>query len=276
MTKRQWIPGAIGAGVLILIILATVFADYLAPYNPTAIDMKATLQGPSMDHLMGTDVLGRDMFSRILYGGRTSMLLALLASLASMAVGLIVGVLAGYFGGVWDECLTVLTNIFQGLPGTSMMVAIAGILGPSFESLMIGLVLTSWTGFSRIVRTEILKYREESFVEGLRALGAGHLRIIALHVLPNMLGNTVVLLTTRVGRAILAISGLSYLGLGIQPPTPDWSVMLSDAQSRFRSSPHLLIFPGLVIVLVLFSIQLIGDFLRDWLDRRSAEAGDYR
>lgn len=276
MTKRQWIPGAIGAGVLILIILATVFADYLAPYNPTAIDMKATLQGPSMDHLMGTDVLGRDMFSRILYGGRTSMLLALLASLASMAVGLIVGVLAGYFGGVWDECLTVLTNIFQGLPGTSMMVAIAGILGPSFESLMIGLVLTSWTGFSRIVRTEILKYREESFVEGLRALGAGHLRIIALHVLPNMLGNTVVLLTTRVGRAILAISGLSYLGLGIQPPTPDWSVMLSDAQSRFRSAPHLLVFPGLVIVLVLFSIQLIGDFLRDWLDRRSAEAGDYR
>lgn len=275
MSKRQWIPGAVGAAVLLVIILATVFADYLAPYAPTAIDMKAALQGPSAAHLMGTDVLGRDMFSRILYGGRTSMLLALLATLASMFVGLVIGVLAGYFGGIWDECLTVLTNIFQGLPGTSMMVAIAGIMGPSFESLMIGLVLTSWTGFSRIVRTEILKYREECFVEGLRALGAGHFRIVVMHVLPNMLGNTVVLLTTRVGRAILSISSLSYLGLGIQPPTPDWSVMLSDAKSRFRSAPHLLIFPGLVIVLVLFSIQLIGDFLRDWLDRRSAEAGEY-
>ncbi len=275
MSARQWIPGAAGAVILIVILLATVFADALAPYDPTAIDMKATLQGPSAEHPLGTDVLGRDMLSRILYGGRTSMLLALLATLASMLVGLVIGVAAGYFGGFWDECLTVLTNIFQGLPGTSMMVAIAGIMGPSFKSLMIGLVLTSWTGFSRIVRTEILKYREESFVEGLRALGAGHFRIIMTHILPNMLGNTVVLLTTRVGRAILSISSLSYLGLGIQPPTPDWSVMLSDAKSRFRSAPHLLIFPGLVIVLVLFSIQLIGDFLRDWLDRRSAEAGDY-
>lgn len=275
MSARQWIPGAAGAVILIVILLATVFAGALAPYDPTAIDMKATLQAPSAEHPLGTDVLGRDMLSRILYGGRTSMLLALLATLASMLVGLLVGVAAGYFGGFWDECLTVLTNIFQGLPGTSMMVAIAGIMGPSFKSLMIGLVLTSWTGFSRIVRTEILKYREESFVEGLRALGAGHVRIIMLHILPNMLGNTVVLLTTRVGRAILSISSLSYLGLGIQPPTPDWSVMLSDAKSRFRSAPHLLIFPGLVIVLVLFSIQLIGDFLRDWLDRRSAEAGDY-
>lgn len=275
MSKRQWISGLLGMTVLLAVVLATILAPVLAPYDPIAIDMSASLQAPSAQHLLGTDLLGRDMLSRILYGGRSSLLLALLATLLSMLIGMVVGVVAGYFGGIWDEILTVLTNIFQGLPGVSMMVAIAGILGPSFRSLMLGLVLTSWTGFSRIVRTEILKYREESFVDGLRTLGASHFRIIVFHILPNMLGNTVILLASRIGRALLSISSLSFLGLGIQPPTPDWSVMLSEAKTHFRSAPHLLIFPGLVIFLVLFSIQLIGDFLRDWLDRRNRETGDY-
>lgn len=271
MRKRQWIPGAIGMAVLLVMILLTVFAPVLAPYGPTATDMRASLVPPCREHIFGTDVLGRDLFSRVLYGGRSSMLLALLATVLSMGIGMIVGVCAGYFGGACDHILTVLTNIFQGLPGISMMVAIAGIWGPSFQSLMLGLVLTNWTGFSRIIRAEVLKYREEDFVEGLRSLGASNWRIISRHILPNMLGNTVILLAQRVGTSLLSISSLSFLGLGIQPPTPDWSVMLSDAKTYYRSAPHLLIFPGLAILAVLFSIQLIGDFLRDRMDRRGRE-----
>lgn len=275
MTKKQWIPGVIGFILLGMMILGSVLAPVLASYEPNAMNMAETLQPPSLQHLLGTDLLGRDMFSRILYGGRSSMLLALCAALLSMLVGMLVGVLAGYFGGLWDYLLTIITNIFQGLPGVSMMVAIAGIMGPGFKSLMLGLVLTNWTGFSRVVRTEVMKYREENFVEGLKVLGASHLRIICGHILPNMFGNTVILLTTRIGRSLLSISGMSYLGLGIQPPTPDWSVMLSDARMSFRSAPHLILAPGICIVIVMFSIHLIGDFLRDWMDRQNREAGDF-
>ena len=275
MTKKQWIPGVIGFILLGMMILGSVLAPVLTSYEPNAMNMAETLQTPSLQHLLGTDLLGRDMFSRILYGGRSSMLLALCAALLSMLVGMLVGVLAGYFGGLWDYLLTIITNIFQGLPGVSMMVAIAGIMGPGFKSLMLGLVLTNWTGFSRVVRTEVMKYREENFVEGLKVLGASHLRIICGHILPNMFGNTVILLTTRIGRSLLSISGISYLGLGIQPPTPDWSVMLSDARMSFRSAPHLILAPGICIVIVMFSIHLIGDFLRDWMDRQNREAGDF-
>ncbi len=275
MTKKQWIPGVIGFILLGMMILGSVLAPVLTSYEPNAMNMAETLQPPSLQHLLGTDLLGRDMFSRILYGGRSSMLLALCAALLSMLVGMLVGVLAGYFGGLWDYLLTIITNIFQGLPGVSMMVAIAGIMGPGFKSLMLGLVLTNWTGFSRVVRTEVMKYREENFVEGLKVLGASQLRIICGHILPNMFGNTVILLTTRIGRSLLSISGMSYLGLGIQPPTPDWSVMLSDARMSFRSAPHLILAPGICIVIVMFSIHLIGDFLRDWMDRQNREAGDF-
>ncbi|MDO4453512.1 MAG: ABC transporter permease [Eubacteriales bacterium] len=274
MTKKQKIPGVIGLGILVIILLLSILAPWIAPYDPNMVDMTASLQGPSAQHLFGTDMLGRDMLSRILYGGRSSMMLVLLASVISMVIGILLGMIAGYFGGICDYILTVFTNIFQGLPGVSMMVAIAGILGPSFQSLMLGMVLTSWTGFSRIVRTETLKYREENFVEGLKILGAGKIRILFQHILPNMLGNTIVLLTTRIGRNLLSIAGMSYLGLGIQPPTPDWSVMINDARVSFRSAPHLILVPGICIVLVVFSIQLIGDFLRDWMDRQNREASE--
>ena len=272
MTRRQNISGIIGVAILLLIVILSILAPWIAPYSPTGINMGESLQGPSAKHLCGTDVLGRDMLSRILYGGRSSMVLALLATVASMLFGMIIGTLAGYYGGAFDYVLTICTNIFQGLPGTSLMVAIAGIMGPSFKSLMIALVLTSWTGFSRIVRTETLKYREENFVEGLKSLGEPGISIIWRHIVPNMLGNVVVLFTTRTGRCLLSISGLSYLGLGIQPPSPDWSVMLSDARMNFRSAPHLVLIPGICLVLLLFSINLIGDWLRDRLDRQNREA----
>ncbi|MDO5425678.1 MAG: ABC transporter permease [Eubacteriales bacterium] len=275
MTKRQWIPGVIGILIVGIIVGASILAPWIAPYGPNDINMAESLVGPCKEHLLGTDLLGRDLFSRILYGGRSSMVLALLATILSMLFGILVGTTSGYFGGIFDDILTIVTNIFQGLPGTSLMVAIAGILGPSFKSLMLALVLTNWTGFSRIVRTEVLKYREENFVEGLKSLGESDWKIIWKHIVPNMLGNVMVLFTTRIGRSLLSIAGLSYLGLGIQPPNPDWSVMLSDAQMSFRSNPHLILAPGICLVLLIFGINLIGDMLRDWLDKQNREAGGY-
>lgn len=273
MKKWQLIPGIIGCVLLGIIVVSSILAPWIAPYDPNEINMAVGLQGFSAEHLLGTDLLGRDLLSRILYGGRSCMVLALLATLVSMLFGTVIGAAAGYFGGIFDDILTVVTNIFQGLPGTCLMVAIAGIAGPSFQSLMTALVLTSWAGFSRIVRTEAMKLREENFVYGLRCIGETNTAIIWKHIIPNMMGNVMVLFTTRVGRCLLSISGLSYLGLGIQPPDADWSVMLSDARMSFRSAPHLLLVPGVCIVLLLFAVNLIGDMLRDFFDKRNREAG---
>ncbi|OYO42997.1 peptide/nickel transport system permease protein [Lachnotalea glycerini] len=276
MKKKQMIPGILGVILLFVIIVCSIFAPILAPSNPYAVDMTQTLMPPSRQHLMGTDILGRDMLSRILYGGRSSMLIALAATAASMLIGMMIGTLSAYYGGLVDEVLMVILNIFQGLPGTSLMIAIAGIMGSSMKSLMIALVITSWTGFARIVRTEVLKLKTENFIEGLKCLGASNGTIIRKHVIPNMKGNTIVLFATRMGRCILSIAALSFLGLGVQPPTPDWSVMISDARMNFRSSPHLIIIPGLCMFLLLLSINLIGDMLRDIFDKKTGEAGGYQ
>ncbi len=273
MKKQQYIPGIIGISLLVFIVFCSIFAPVLAPYDKNAIDLAASLESPSAAHLLGTDLLGRDILSRVLYGGRSSIILALAATLVSMLIGIVAGTLAGYYGGILDDILLTLINIFQGLPGTSLMVAIAGILGPGFKSLMIALVITSWTGFARIVRTEVLRIKGEDFVEGLKILGIPGPLIIWKHIVPNMKGNTIVLFTTRIGRAILSIAGLSFLGLGIQPPEPDWSVMLNDARMNFRSSPYLIAGPGIALVLLLLGINLTGDFIRDLTDRRAGEAG---
>lgn len=273
MKKRRQLAGAAGIVMLTFIAGASLLAPVLAPVSPTAVDMTRTLAPPSAEHLFGTDILGRDVFSRVLYGGRSSMLLALTATAAAMALGMMAGTLAGFYGGLWDRLLMLVLNIFQGLPGTSLMIAIAGTMGPGRRSLLLALMITGWPGFARIVRMEVYRLKQEDFVEGLKALGAGNARIIWRHLMPNMKGNAIVLFTTRAGRSLLAVSGLSFLGLGVQPPTPDWSVMINDARMNFRSAPHLILAPGLCMVLLLLSINLIGDMLRDLFDKRNEEAG---
>lgn len=257
--------------LLAVILLLSLFAPLISPYDPNAIDMSVKLQGISSSHLLGTDALGRDMLSRVLYGGRTSILLALVATVLSMSFGFLLGIIGGYFGGVVDTSITVFANIFQGIPGTCLMVAIAGILGPGVPNLLLALFITSWAGFSRIVRTETLRIREEAFIEGLRSLGASHWHLLWKHMFPNVFTNTVVLFTTRIGRCVLSIASLSYLGLGIRPPAADWSVMISDARLDYRSAPHLIIIPGMCIFLLLLSLNLLGDALRERLDVRSRE-----
>lgn len=257
--------------VLAIIILSSIFAPLLATHNPFQPDISSRLQGPSAAHWFGTDSLGRDMFSRILYGGRTSMLLALAAAIISLGFGMLVGMLSGYYGGKLDLFFTILSNIFQGIPGTCFMIAIAGIFGASVQSLIFSLVITSWAGFSRVVRAEVLQLKQEAFIEGLRCLGCSDTRLLVRHILPNIFNKLLVLFTIRVGRGILAVAGLSFLGLGVQPPTPDWSVMINDATLYYRSSPHLIIIPGLCIFLLIYAVNILGDLLRNHLDVRFNE-----
>lgn len=265
--KRQNVKLAAVGTALLLIVVMTVCAPWLAPYDPTQIDMTNRLAKPCAAHLLGTDALGRDVLSRVIYGGRASLLLSVVATSCSMGLGLVIGIAAGYCEGVVDGIITGISNIFQGLPGTIMMIALVGILGSNTRSIILALVVTSWVGFSRLVRGEVLKVKNELYVEGMRCLGAGHLRIILRHVLPNIRSNIIILFTTRVGRVVLSVSGLSYLGLGIQPPTPDWGEMISGSARRyFRSAPHLLWAPGLCIIALSLCINLLGDILRDRLD----------
>mgnify|MGYP001771162272 FL=1 len=267
LRQKQNLKLAIVGGILLAIVLMTLFAPWLAPYDPLQIDMTNRLADPSPAHPLGTDALGRDVLSRVIYGGRASLLLAVAATCCSMAVGLAVGVAAGYCGGAVDVVITGISNVFQGLPGMVLMIALVGVLEPGTQSILLALVLTSWVGFSRLVRGEVLKVKGELYIEGMRCLGAGHLRIVLRHVLPNIRTNIIILFTTRVGRVVLSVAGLSYLGMGIQPPTPDWGEMISGSARRyFRTAPHLLWAPGLCIILLTLSINLLGDLLRDRLD----------
>ena len=250
------------------IVLISLLAPWIAPYNPNQIDMRHRLAPVSGEHLLGTDTLGRDLLSRVVYGGRVSILLSMLATAVTMLIGLIVGTLAGYYGGRIDDLVFLITNLFQGLPSMSLMVALAGILGPGVGSLLLALVITAWPGFSRIVRGEVLKIREKEYIEGIRAIGGGNLYIIVHYILPNMLGPLVVIFTIRISRGILSIASLSFLGLGLQPPTPDWGVMIRDAIMYFRGHPLLIIAPGIAIFATSLSINLLGDALRDYFDVR--------
>ena len=259
------------ASVLLLIIGASILAPLLVTHNPFEPDMANRLQPPSWQHFFGTDALGRDMFSRILYGGRASILLSLASAILSLGVGLVIGLFCGFYGGKLDMLCTVASNIFQGIPGSCFMIAIAGIFGPSIKSLVLALVITSWAGFSRIVRAEVMQLKEEPFIEGLRCLGCSDSRLLLHHIIPNIVNKLLILFTIRVGRGIQSIAGLSFLGLGVQPPTPDWSVMVSDAVLYYRSSPHLILIPGACIFFLIYAINNLGEFMRDKLDVRFNE-----
>lgn len=265
--------GIIAIGILIVLVGSSLLAPWLAPYDPNQIRMSERLAPISGEHWLGTDTLGRDVFSRVLYGGRVSIMLALAVTAATMLIGLVIGTVAGYFGGWLDDVIQAGIHIFQGLPGLSFMIAIAGTLGTGVESMFIALVVTSWADFSRVVRGEVMKIREESYIEGIRAIGGNHMYTLIRYVIPNMIGPIIVLFTVRIGRVILSIASLSFLGLGLQPPTPDWGVMVNDARPFFRSYFHLILAPGLCIALISFAINCIGDALRDALDTKTEKAG---
>ena len=254
--------------VLAAIILSGIFAPQLAPMNPFEPNMAVRLQPPSAAHLLGTDALGRDLLSRTIYGGRSALLLSLISTVLALGIGTLVGLLAGYFGGRTDDVLLTVSNIFQGIPGISFMVAVAGFVGPGITGLLLALVVGSWAGFARIVRAEVMQLAAEPYVEQLRVLGAGDARILLRHILPALGGTLLVLGSVRLGRGVLAVAGLSFLGLGVHPPTPDWSTMISDAMLYYRQAPHLIIVPGAAIVLLVSALNMVGQLLRSRFDVR--------
>jgi len=259
----------VGLGLIILFVVIAVAAPLLAPQDPTAVNALQRFQSPSAQHPLGTDDLGRDLLSRLLYGSRWSLSTAVLATTLILSIGISVGLTAGFFGGVLDEVLMRVVDVLLALPSLVLALAIAGMLGPGIVNVVIGLVSVWWVSYARIVRGMVIEVRERHFIEAARALGARDGRLILRHVLPNVLPPVAVLATVEMGELILAISGLNFLRLGAQPPTPEWGAMLSQGRPFLLSAPQLMIYPGLAISLVVIAFNLLGDGLRDALDPRT-------
>ncbi|MBV8527760.1 MAG: ABC transporter permease [Candidatus Dormibacteraeota bacterium] len=257
-----------GAVLLLLFVLASIFAPLLTPYGPNTTDFTNTLSGPGVHHWLGTDDLGRDELTRILYGGRVSIGMAVVAATLSAAIGLTLGLISGYFGGVFDLVLMRVVDGLQALPGLLLAFAVAGLLGAGLLNIEIAVIAVWWTGYARVVRSMVLSLRERAFVEAARGTGATNRMIIIRHILPNVVGPATVLATLELAHVLLALAALSFLGLGVAPPTAEWGTMLSQAKDFFDRAPQLLIYPGLAITLVALASNLMGDGLRDALDPR--------
>jgi len=264
--RRQPV-GSIGLVLVLIFGLAGVFADWLAPYNPTANDFAAMTEPPSWAHWLGTDQLGRDLMSRILYGARTAFIVGLTSSIIGGFLGLVIGVGSAYFGGQIDLWLQRIIDIVMAFPAIIMALAIVSIFGTGVQNVILAITIPGIPRCARIVRSSALAIREVPYVDAARALGYGHTRIILNHMVPNVMGPFLVVITAFVGQAILAEAALSYLGLGVQEPVPAWGLMLQGGAEEYASTaPWIAVFPGLAIMLTVFGINLFGDALRDVLD----------
>ena len=266
---------AIGVVLVILLVLCAIFAPWFAPYDPAQIDLPSRLTPSTGSHWCGTDELGRDICSRLVYGARISMVVGSCVVLASLGLGLIIGSIAGYYGGRIDRFVNVvLMNAFLSFPGILLAIAFVAFRGPGIFNLVLALSLGGWVGYARLVRAQVLATREREFVEAARALGASDLRVIALHILPNIIQPVIVQAAIGMAAAILAEATMSFLGLGVPPPTASWGTMLNDARTHLFDAPHLVLFPAVTVMLAVLSFNFIGDALRDLLDPRSRiEAG---
>jgi peptide/nickel transport system permease protein len=266
---------AAGLVLVAVFVVLALFAPWIAPQDPAAIDLPARLSSASHAHWLGTDELGRDIFSRVIYGARISMLVGSSVVLTSLALGLIIGSIAGYYGGAIDRFVNVvLMNAFLSFPGVLIAIAFIAFRGPGIFNLVIALSLGGWVGYARLVRGQVLAAREREFVEAARALGASDLRIIVRHILPNVIQPVVVQSAIGIAGAVLAEATMSFLGLGVPPPTASWGSMLNDGRVHLFDAPHLVLFPAAAVMLAVLSFNFIGDALRDYLDPRSRiEAG---
>lgn len=266
---------AIGVVLVVIFLVFAILAPWIAPRDPAAIDLPSRLSPPSRAHWFGTDELGRDILSRIIFGARISMFVGGCMVLISLGLGLIIGSIAGYYGGSIDRFVNVvLMNAFLSFPGILLAIAFVAFRGPGILNLVVALSLGGWVGYARLVRGQVLAAREREFVEAARALGAGDLRIVVRHILPNIIQPVIVQAAIGMAGAILAEATMSFLGLGVPPPTASWGTMLNDARAHLFDSPHLVLFPALAVMLAVLSFNFIGDALRDYLDPRSRiEAG---
>ena len=266
---------AVGVGLIIIFVGFALFAPWITPKDPAAIELPTRLDMPSRAHWFGTDELGRDILSRVIFGARISMLVGSCVVALSLALGLIIGSIAGYYGGAIDRFVNVVVmNAFLSFPGILLAIAFVAFRGPGILNLVVALSLGGWVGYARLVRGQVLAAREREFVEAARALGASDLRIIVHHILPNIIQPVIVQAAIGMAGAILAEATMSFLGLGVPLPTASWGTMLNDGRAHLFDAPHLVLLPALAVMLAVLSFNFIGDALRDYLDPRSRiEAG---
>lgn len=261
---------AAGMVLVTVFVLFALFAPWIAPKDPAVIDLPSRLQSPSAAHWFGTDELGRDILSRVIYGARISMLVGSSVVAGSLFLGLIIGSIAGYYGGYTDRFFNVIVmNAFLSFPGILLAIAFVAFLGQGIFHLILALCIGGWVGYARLVRAQVLAVKEKEFVEAARALGASDWRIITRHILPNIIQPVIVQAAIGMAGAILAEATLSFLGLGVPPPTASWGSMLNDGRSHLFDSPHLVLFPAAAVMLAVLSFNFIGDALRDYMDPRS-------
>jgi peptide/nickel transport system permease protein len=266
---------AAGMVLVSLFVAFALFAPLIAPHDPSQIDLNGRLQPPSRAHWFGTDELGRDILSRVIYGARISMLVGSSVVSGSLLLGLIFGSVAGYYGGYTDRIFNVvIMNAFLSFPGILLAIAFVAFLGPGIFNLILALCIGGWVGYARLVRAQVLGVKEREFVEAARALGASDWRIVTRHILPNIIQPVIVQAAIGMAGAVLAEATMSFLGLGVPPPTASWGSMLNDGRAHLFDAPHLVIFPALAVMLAVLSFNFIGDALRDYMDPRSRiEAG---
>lgn len=254
----------IGAGLICALASLALLAPWIAPHHPVLdADLMSAAEPPSGAFPLGTDAQGRDILSRILYGARISLTIGLVSQIINTLIGVTLGVSAGYFGGWWDDLVNGLTNLMLGIPSLIFALAIMAVLGPGVPSLLLALGLTNWSYTCRIARSQTLTIRSLAYAEAARAIGCGNARIMAVHILPNMLGPLIVMATLGMGSAVLAEASLSFLGLGVQAPQPSWGSMLSEARDQLLVAPWVSVFPGIAIFACVLGFNLLGDGLRD-------------
>jgi peptide/nickel transport system permease protein len=256
----------VGLAIILIAILAAVVGPSFSPYDPAAQELARRLEPPSLSHPFGLDELGRDILARLLSGARISLLVGLAVVSVSSTIGTLLGSVAGYFGGRVDDVISRLVDVLMAFPGILLAIALVAVLGPSLTNVVLALSVIGWVGYARLVRGQALRARELDFVQAARALGAGSARIVVRHILPTALPAVVVQATLGMAGAIIAEASLSFLGLGVQPPTPSWGTMLDAGRSHLFDSPHLTIFPGLAIALLVLGFNFLGDGLRDRVD----------
>lgn len=272
---RRNVLASAGMMLVTVFVVFALFAPLIAPQNPSNIDLPSRLQPPSGAHWFGTDELGRDIFSRVIYGARISMLVGGSVVAGSLLLGLVLGSIAGYYGGLADKFFNVIVmNAFLSFPGILLAIAFVAFLGPGIFNLILALCIGGWVGYARLVRAQVLAVKEKEFVEAARALGASDWRIVTRHILPNIIQPVIVQAAIGMAGAVLAEATMSFLGLGVPPPTASWGSMLNDGRAHLFDAPHLVLFPALAVMLAVLSFNFIGDALRDYMDPRSRiEAG---
>jgi peptide/nickel transport system permease protein len=257
----------IGISIAAVVIILAIFAPLIATHDPTFQDLGLRFLSPSAEHWFGTDGLGRDVFSRVVYGSRISLEVGITVVLVSGVIGIIIGAIAGFYGGWVDKLLSgYLFNVFLAFPGLLLAIALVAFLGAGLGKLILALCIIGWVGYARVMRGQVLKVREYDFVMAARALGAGNMRILFTHILPNAIQPLIVQASLGMAGAVLSEASLSFLGLGIPPPAPSWGTMIEEARNYFSTYPHTLFFPGAAIALTVLAFNFIGDGLREYLD----------